>query len=143
MNLFTNRETKEAILKRIGDSLATFEEVELGYVHGSFLEKESFGDIDLAMRVRDRFSSSYEKFKYAMRVGRSMEGSIQPRTEVDVKVLNPSPTAFQFQVLKKGRRVYARSDLDRIRYEADVLSEYQDYKPVLDWFNERYLARGG
>ena len=142
-HILIEKKRKETILRGIGENLAGFEEIELGYVHGSFLEKDFFRDIDVAILLSEKFSGSYEKFKFAMRVGRDIEKAIQPRFEVDVKVLNPSPIAFQFQVIRKGRLVYARTDVDRIRYEANVLSEYQDYKPVLDWFKEKYLAKQG
>ncbi|MEM2146781.1 MAG: hypothetical protein QW279_15565 [Candidatus Jordarchaeaceae archaeon] len=29
----------------------------------------------------------------------------------------------------------------RVRFEAEVLSTYLDYKETLDWFNKKFLAR--
>ena len=134
-------EEKETLLGEIGEVLATYPQIELGYVHGSFVGRRYFRDIDIAVNLSEPSLQSYESFRFAMRVGTDVEKAIQPRYEADVKILNGSPIAFQFEVIKKGRLVYVRSEVNRIRYVARVLSEYQDYKPVLDWFDASFLAR--
>jgi len=74
-----------------------------------------------------------------------MEKALEPRVEVEVHLLNEAPLAFQYRVLQTGQLLFVREEVKRIRYEAEKMSDYLDYKPVLEWFNRRYLerSRGG
>lgn len=130
---------REGILHEVGGILSTFQEIKGGYVFGSFLEG-NFRDIDVALLLRETFSP-YEAMKFAMRVGRELERKIKPRYEFDVRVLNSAPTHFQYEVIKKGKPVFTQNEKTRIRYEAELLSRYLDYRETLNWFNEKMLAR--
>ena len=125
--------------KRIAGGLSKFRDVEAGYVFGSFLTGK-FTDIDVALLI-SKALSPYESMKLAMRVARALEKALGYRFELDVKVLNSSPIYFQHEVIKNGEVVFCRDDAKRVRYEAGVLSEYLDYKNVLEWFDEKLLAR--
>jgi len=151
-----NPQDKESILRDIAKVLARFEEIdpakageippcgiELGYVYGSFLEREDFRDIDIALYLSEKVSDPYDQLKFAMKVGRELERAITPRYEFDVRILGISPITFQHEVLKKGKPVYCRDEAKRIRYEAQVLSEYLDYREVLEWFDEKFISRWG
>ena len=93
----------------MGDSLFAFKEIEIGYVFGSFLEREEFEDIDVALPISKKFSP-YRRGKFAMRVGREMEKNIQSRYEIDVKILNNSLLSFQYQVIKNGKPIFIRNE---------------------------------
>jgi predicted nucleotidyltransferase len=133
-------EWKEEAIKKIVGALSAFEEVELGYIFGSFHEGREFRDVDVAILLSDPLPP-YESERLAMRVALAIEKALDYEFELDVKVLNHSPVYFQHEVIKNGRLIFCRDEAGRVRYEGDLLSEYMDYRDVLDWFDEKLLAR--
>lgn len=131
---------REKIDKKIVRVLSEFDEVEIGYIFGSFSRGREFNDIDVAILLRTA-PPAYEAMKSAMRVARELENALGYKFEFDVKVLNFSPIYFQHEVIKKGKLIFCRNEARRVRYETSVLSEYLDYRWVLDWFDEKLLAR--
>lgn len=129
---------KEEALRKIAQAVEPFERVSLAYVFGSFLKREDFRDIDLGL-VLAGDSGPEECFSIAMEVGRAVERAITPRREVDVKVLNRAPLWAQYEVVRTGLCVFAREERDRVRYEADLTSEWLDFKPTSDWLDEQFL----
>lgn len=133
------QERKE-ILGRIGEVLSEFGDVDFGYVFGSFLGDLGFRDVDVAIYVGGDYDS-YGLMKFTMSVTRALESKVKPRLEFDVKDLNTAPVTFQYEVIRSGRLVFSRDNVKRVRFEAEVLSNYLDYKETLDWFNKKFLAR--
>lgn len=129
---------KEEVLQKIGEVLSGFEEIDVGYVFGSFLKGE-FEDIDVALLV-SKSLSPYKSMKFAMKVGREIERTLNYSFEIDVKILNSSPTYFQYEVIKNGKVIFCEDEAKRIRYEAEALSNYLDYKDTLDWIDKKLLV---
>ncbi|MGQ9722880.1 MAG: type VII toxin-antitoxin system MntA family adenylyltransferase antitoxin [Candidatus Jordarchaeum sp.] len=134
-----NQEREETI-RGIGEVLSGFDEVAFGYVFGSFLGDRDFRDVDVAIYVNDAYNS-YDLMKYSMRVARTLERKVKPRREFDVKDLNTAPITFQYEVIRSGKLVFSRDNIKRVRFEAEVLSTFLDYKETLDWLNKKFLAR--
>ena len=130
----------DEVIKKIVGVLTEFGEVELGYIFGSFHEGREFGDIDVAVLLSTSLPA-YESERLAMRLALGIEKALDYEFELDVKVLNHSPVYFQHEVVKRGRLIFCRDETKRVRYEARLLSEYMDYREVLDWFDEQMLAR--
>jgi len=128
----------EKELKRVGDVLSTFEEIELGYVYGSAL-RNNFHDVDVAVLLSND-PDSYAAMKFCMEIGRELEKSFNYQFEFDVKALNSSPPQLKYEVVKTGRPVY-EGNINRPSYEAKTVSEYLDYKETLEWFDEQLLAK--
>lgn len=131
---------KYVILKRIGQILSGLN-VDLGYVIGSFLTEDEFNDVDVAILTPAKLSS-YEVFRFSMQVARKLEQLVEPRLEMDVKVLSACPVSFQYEVIKNGTLVYCRDEVRRIRYEEGVLGDFLDYAPTSRWLDERFLVEG-
>ncbi len=131
---------QETVSARIAQVLSAFPQVEVGYLFGSLLEREDFRDIDVALRFSDSAGPPAVLRKLASRIGRELEKAMTPRREVDVRILNAAPIAFQHAVVKRGRAVFVRDEASRIRYEAALLSAYLDYRETLEWFDRRFLA---
>lgn len=132
-------EEKEEVLKTIRTVLASFDEIEVGYVFGSFC-REDFGDVDVAILVAGE-PTPYQAMRFRARVERELERRLCYRFESDVKILNTTPISLQYEVVKSGRLVFSRDRERRIRYEAGVLSRYLDYADTLDWFDRVLLTR--
>lgn len=129
---------KKEVVEKIAEVLSTFEEIEVGYVFGSFL-KAAFEDIDIAILTSSP-SPPYKAMKFAMKVGREIERALKYNFEIDVKILTNSPIYFQYRVIKNGETIFCRDEKKRTRYEADVLSRYLDYEDTLAWYNKKLLG---
>ncbi|MEW6557450.1 MAG: nucleotidyltransferase domain-containing protein [Elusimicrobiota bacterium] len=55
---------------------------------------------------------------------------------LDIKILNENALFFQFLVIETGKVLYCSNHRKRIEYEAHLISEYQDYKPYLDYYDK-------
>ncbi len=125
---------------KIGEIISRFEDVDIAYIFGSFLESDKFNDIDVALVVSKELNP-YRRFKFAMEVARELEKEIKPRYEFDVKILNYSPVEFQHEVLKKGKVVFLRDETKRIEYESRLLSTYLDFKGMYEFLDKKFLER--
>lgn len=54
-----------------------------------------------------------------------------PTTDVDVVLLNRAPIELAYAAIAQGRLLYEVDVATRVEYEAQVLSKYFDYLPVL------------
>jgi predicted nucleotidyltransferase len=131
---------KEEFTKRIGEVLNRFQEIEFAYLFGSFLERDAFNDVDVALHVSKDFSP-YKGVKFSLKVERAIEKEIEPRCVFDVKILNHAPIVFQYEVINVGEVTFSRDEKKRMRYEATVLSSYLDYKETSDWLDREFLAK--
>ncbi|WP_410508382.1 nucleotidyltransferase domain-containing protein [Methanosarcina hadiensis] len=131
---------KSSFLADISRILAGLKEVNTAYIFGSFLEKEDFNDIDVALLLSESLDP-YKSLKFSLKVAGKLERHIKPRFEFDVKILNNSPIEFQFEVLKKGQVIFSRDESSRIDYESEVISAYLDLKYMYDLIDKEFLAR--
>ena len=131
---------KSSFLADISRILAGLKEVNTVYIFGSFLEKEDFNDIDVALLLSESLDS-YKSLKFSLKVAGELERQIKPRFEFDVKILNNSPIELQFEVIKKGRVIFSRDESSRIDYESEVISTYLDMKYMYDLIDKEFLAR--
>ncbi|MFA7073120.1 MAG: nucleotidyltransferase domain-containing protein, partial [Methanoculleus sp.] len=106
-------EEKEEVLRTIRTVLAGFDEIEVGYVFGSFSQGD-FGDVDVAILVAGE-PTPYQAMRFRARVERELERGFGYRFEADVKILNTAPVSFQYEVIKSGRRVFSRDNERRVR----------------------------
>ncbi len=81
---------KSSFLADISRILAGLKEINTVYIFGSFLEKEDFNDIDVALLLSESLDS-YKSLKFSLKVAGELERQIKPRFEFDVKILNNSP----------------------------------------------------
>ncbi len=129
----------EELLTELKNSLSVFKEVSFAYLFGSAIRGVEFRDIDVAIYLLPCPDSSYERFKYAMRVGRALEKAISERREVDVRILNEAPLFFQYEVIQTGQLIFQREENRRIHYERCLLSKYLDYQPIWSALINQYL----
>ena len=131
---------KSTLLEDVSKILAGLKEVGVAYIFGSFLEKEEFNDIDVALLLFENLDP-YQSLKFSLKVAGKLERQISPRFEFDVKILNSSPIELQFEVIRKGRIIFSRDEFSRIDYESEVISTYLDLKYMYDLIDKEFLAR--
>ena len=130
---------RKEIIKKIGNVISRFDDVDIAYIFGSFLGSDSFNDIDIALFLSKELTP-YNRFKYAMEVAGILEKEIQPRFEFDVKILNYSTIEFQHEVIRKGVLVFLKDESRKINYESHLLSEYLDFKGMYEFLDKKFLA---
>jgi len=133
----------ETALTALRGTLSQVPEVAFAYLFGSAARGKDFRDLDVALYLIPCPSSSYERFKLAMRIARLLERSLQPRYEVDVRVLNEAPVLFRCEVLRTGQLLIEHLPECRIRWEAQLLSDFLDYQPVWKALVYQKLRRDG
>lgn len=99
---------KSSFLAEVSKIIAGLKEVDVAYIFGSFLEKNEFNDIDVALLLSEEPDlDPYESLKFALRVAGELERHIKPRLEFGLKILNSSPIELQFEVIKKGHAIFS------------------------------------
>lgn len=131
---------KEQIIKKIREVLASLPSLRVAYIYGSFLSREDFRDIDIALLIEAE-PGDERTLAYAARAGDLCEKALGFQYECDVRVLNDEPCWFQFEVISSGKTIYTRSEEDRITFETQALILYQDMKYTYDLFDREYLAK--
>lgn len=131
---------KAIIIKRISEVLTKVPTVRVGYLFGSFLTRDDFRDIDIALFLDERLSDKDQGLE-AENVGFSLEETLGFSHVCDIKILNDAPVWFQYEVIRNGQPVYARTVEERFDFETTILIAYLDMKYTFDLFDHEYLAR--
>jgi uncharacterized protein len=107
---------------------ARFREIQLVYLFGSRVDGEigPMSDFDFGILLLGG------KMDVSLQANLAHEIAMILQTDrVDVVILNRSPIEFQYNIIAKGRRLYERDVETRVEFEANVLSRYFDYLPIL------------
>jgi len=134
------QEEREEIIRTLRDVLATLPSVRVAYLYGSFLSREDFRDIDIALLI-DTALDDNQMLAYAARAGDLSEKALGFRHECDVRVLNDQPCWFLYEVISTGLPIFIANADERFDFETQVLIEYQDMKYTYDLFDREYLAK--
>ncbi|MDW7650944.1 MAG: nucleotidyltransferase domain-containing protein [Bacillota bacterium] len=116
--------------------LEKYPQIRLGYVFGSYLCRQNFRDVDIAILLdtgADR--SPFAAGALGCRIGEALSLGC----DVDLKILNDSPIEFRYAIVRGGCLFYARNEKERVDFEIQVTDDYLDYREILNWFD----AQGG
>lgn len=119
------------IVGQIRELLSARPEISFAYLHGSFQDKETFGDIDLVV-----FLSPLPKgtgIYYELALENALEELLH--FPIDVRILNHAPLSFKYSVLRNGIRLFEKREDERAAFQEHTLSLYYDFAPL----RERYL----
>jgi len=111
-------------------------EVSVAYVFGSFLKGKKFNDIDVGLLLEEDF---HPDALYEARLAGQFEKELGD--SFDVRILNNRALRFLFYILKDARLIFVRDESHRIRFEQRVLTQYMDFKPYHDLFDEHRRAQ--
>lgn len=109
-------------------------DVRLAYLFGSRARGDAAAgsDVDVAVLFDRPPETLLDLGQLSVQLGAAL--GLDP-DDVDVAELNGSALLFQYQVLRDGRCVYARSEAARTEYEAQTLCLYYDFLPVIEEYN--------
>lgn len=126
-------------LALIGEVVGRDEAVSLAYAYGSALRADREpNDLDVAVLLAA--GRRNDAVDVVVRVTRTVERSLG-LGPADVRILDDAPVEFRHQVIATGRCVFARDPVCRVRFEADTLTEYLDFRPVIDEYNAAVRRR--
>ncbi len=125
------------MLEALQDYFARTEEVILAYLFGSRADGTAGpqSDYDFGLLVRSPSLALQARLAHEI-------GAILGTAQVDVVILNRAPVELAYAVIAQGRLVYQRSLVERVEFEAKVLSLYADYLPVLRQQRKEILEGG-
>ncbi len=130
---------KKAIIEKIKTCLLEKEEISFAYIHGSFLEREDFRDIDIAIYLEDSRLKSIDSLNYEIDLSLLLEEKIKPGkiykrfVPFDLKVVNLdcAPVSFRYHA-SKGKLLFSRDEMAREEFLCRTWQEYFDYKYLAD-----------
>jgi len=114
--------------------LATQEDIVAAYLFGSLAQGRATprSDIDIAVLLkraaRPEASDLDRQLQLMGDISRFAD------REVDVIILNSASPVLKDQVLRPGRRIFERDRRARVDFEVRVGQEYEDVKPMYDFF---------
>lgn len=122
-----------AAIERAIEDLAIREGLLVVYLHGSAatgrMDKES--DIDIALLPQQSLSSE-ERWKLRLRcINSLMEKFPDEADKFDVIILQDVPLLLRYNVIRRGRPLFARTKTDRLDFEIATEREYEDEEPYL------------
>lgn len=139
---------KSEILNKIKEVLTAHDNIAFAYVFGSFVKaqkkisesnKKSFNDIDVAVYLSYPLITGNNKsvlrdsekdvlhnsLLLELRIENELEEILH--TPVDVRIINSSPLAFQYNVIKDGKVLIDNDKNLRADFEGLVFKKYFDY----------------
>ncbi|MEW6273559.1 MAG: nucleotidyltransferase domain-containing protein [Bacillota bacterium] len=133
-------EQKKLVITRL-TGLMTKEtpEIVFAFLHGSFLEQGSFGDLDLAVFVDPSCPAAGKKtLEYELKTEMHLEETAG--FPVDVRVLNRAPIPFRYNVLKNGRLLFCRNEELYAGFLSHTLVSYFDFAPYRKQYIKEVLG---
>ncbi|MFQ6065307.1 MAG: nucleotidyltransferase domain-containing protein [Candidatus Bathyarchaeia archaeon] len=110
------------LLDRLRKSLKEIDSIVFAYVHGGFIELDSFRDLDVAVWVKDPQNA----FQYA--VDLSAKIGIRIGVPTDIHVLNKAPLPFRYHVFVRGKLLLSKDEDSRLKALDTTSREYFDLK---------------
>jgi len=100
----------------------------LAYFFGSQLKGKTgpLSDYDIAIFLTPKPTSFQFKYKLQHELT-----NIFNYGQVDLIILNNAPIELKYHVITDGQIVYQKDSATKVEFEADTLSRYFDYLPVL------------
>lgn len=119
---------EQELQEAVRESLADLPNVNLVYLFGSRVDGwvGPRSDYDLGV-VLDRVQDAPQSCMQLCADLRRILGSVH----IDMVVLNKAPIELAYAVIAQGKVLYQRDVTTRVEYEAEVMSRYGDYLPVL------------
>ena len=118
--------TKDKIIRELRNRLSQEKNIVFAYVHGSFLDKNEFNDIDVAIFL-DQKTAEPNPVDFEISLSLKLEKSLD--VSVDVKILNFAPLSFRYHATM-GKLILDHDKNIREQFLCRTWSDYFDFKPV-------------
>ena len=119
-------EEKIKIIDFLRERLGSINEILFAYVHGGFVERNLFRDVDLAVWIR----SEEKAFYYTVDFSAKLE--VEVGIPIDIHVLNEAPLPFKYHVLTQGKLLFSKDEKLRFRVIDETVRKYIDLKKLME-----------
>ena len=117
---------REQVVRTVTFALGAEPDVVFAHLHGSFLTRDAFHDVDVGVHLADAADR---------RLPRALDLAVQLTRAagfpVDVRVLDDAPLAFRFHVFRTGRLLLSRDDEGLADCMERTMREYLDIAPLV------------
>jgi predicted nucleotidyltransferase len=119
---------KQILTDNISPLLSNYDGICLAYLFGSQASGKTgpMSDIDLGILFSDQVDIQQVSSLIAHLISKELHGK-----SVDIVSLNNAPVELTYAVIAQGFCIFRVSEAERVEFEAQVLSKYGDYLPVL------------
>ncbi len=117
-------EEKIKLLNLLKEKLKNIDDILFAYTYGSFIEKNIFRDIDIAIWIKDIEKAFYYAVDFSAKL------CIELKIPIDIQVLNEAPLSFAFQVLTNGKLLFSKNEELRFRIIDKTIRKYLDFKTL-------------
>jgi predicted nucleotidyltransferase len=115
-------EERERLLCELRRVLESVKGILFAYVHGGFVKRELFRDVDVAVWIGEH----EDPFKYEVDLSSKVE--VELKVPVDIHVLNEAPVTFKYAVFTEGRLLFSRDEKARVEVVDEAVREYADLR---------------
>ncbi len=115
-------EARQGIIELLKRRLGEDSGIVLAYVHGGFVDKGSFRDLDIAVWIKDEGAA----WRYTVDLSAELEGEVG--VPVDLQVLNKAPLPFRHRVLTRGSLILSGDEGLRTRLIDETIRQYIDLR---------------
>jgi len=119
-------EERHELLEGVRRKLEGVAEILFAYAHGSFIEKDSVRDLDVATWIKDLSQAFHYTVDFSARL------EVEIGIPVDVQVLNEAPLPFRHQVFTSGRLLFSRDEALRVRLVDEATRQYLDLERLTE-----------
>jgi predicted nucleotidyltransferase len=128
----------QTLRDELPDVLSDLKEVSLAYLFGSRVEGRlgPMSDYDLGVLIDRTAHEGQVQARLAHRLACALGAD-----RVDVVLLNRAPIELAYAIIAQGEVLYQRDVAVRVEYEAQVMSRYGDYVPVLRALRDDIVRR--
>lgn len=132
-------ENIEELLPRALDYLQRREDIEFGYLFGSFGRGNPLplSDVDIALYLREPADLKEKKMEI---LGVLMD--LLKTDEIDLIILNTAPLTLRKKILESRKVIVDHGPFVRHRYESLTMREYFDFSIIETAILERRFLRG-
>jgi len=124
----------ETLSEKLREYFVQRDEIRLVYIFGSIAKgcANKLSDIDIAVFISEDSTKDYPYGYRAQIITDLMK--ILKTNNVDLVVLNRASPFLRFQVLRYGKLIFCRSELERVKFQVRTFNEYNDTKRLVDLY---------
>ena len=119
---------EKKILQELGSVFKDFNDVRLVYLFGSQVSGNigPVSDYDFAVLLAELEPPLEYKYRLACQLSNLLNTD-----KIDLVLLNYAPVELKYNIISTGELLYKRDNFCKVEFEANTLSQYFDYLPIL------------
>lgn len=120
---------KKFLIQNLKDLLSQDQRIIFAYLFGSFINEDTFRDIDVAIYHQEKSGTPLE-FELSEKLTSALN------FQVEVRTLNDAPLPFQMSVLREGKLLFSHDENFRTDFIEKVSRRYWEYVHFRNLFLE-------